>query len=404
MEVNMVPGKITRLKVVEPIPAADRLRFTMIERLRQIYHHRRRAEYRRRLAGFKPAPAAGDPRPNFGWLSNPERPAETRIGGGVKLNHLRDEFGEHRADFSVLYLVSSILHLIPYPAELVAWARSNHVPVVWNQNGVAYPSWCGHGYPWFNAPMRELIHQADYVIYQSEFCRASADRYLGPVSAPSEILWNPVDLDHFSPIREPGSDPENRPWRLLAMGTNHAFYRVQSALDCLTALRSRGRDVHLTISGELRWRGASHQVQESLRVRNLTPHVTLRPRFSQDEAPAIYRSADVLLHPKYKDPCPTVPIEAMACGLPVVGSRSGGMTDLIPESAGCLVDVCDDWTADHPADPLGMADAVDTIMQRHTGFSRSARMHAVSNFDKIKWVACHREIFTDLLDRPNRAS
>jgi glycosyltransferase involved in cell wall biosynthesis len=132
--------------------------------------------------------------------------------------------------------------------------------------------------------------------------------------------------------------------------------------------------------------------------------VTLRPRFSQDEAPAIYRSADVLLHPKYKDPCPTVPIEAMACGLPVVGSRSGGMIDLIPESAGCLVDVCDDWTADHPADPLGMADAVDTIMQRHTGFSRSARMHAVSSFDKIKWVACHREIFTDLLDRPNRAS
>lgn len=400
----MDSGDIPRLKIVEPIPAADCLRFALIERLRGIYHHRRRAAYRRRLQDFHLPRATGEPRPNFGWLSDPERPAETRIGGGVKLDHLRDEFGEHRADFSILYLVSSILHLISYPAELISWARNSGVPVVWNQNGVAYPSWCGARYPWFNAPMREFIHKADYVFYQSEFCRASADRYLGRISAPYEILWNPVDLEHFSPPRDGVTGSANDDWRLLAMGTNHSFYRVRSALDTLAALRSRGRGAHLTISGELRWRGASEQVAEYLRARHLEPHVTLRPRFSQSEAPDIYRFADVLLHPKYKDPCPTVPIEAMACGLPVVGSRSGGMVELVPTSAGRLIDVCDDWTDDHAIDPTEMADAVESIMGRHPEFSRSARLHAVSCFDKSKWVARHREVFTDLLDRPERVS
>lgn len=385
------------VKIVEPVSRWNRLRFTAIELIRRAYHHRRRMAYRNQLNRLKVLPSSEEPRPNFGWLTEPARLAETRIGGGVKLNHLRDEFGEHRNTFSVLYLVSSILHLIPYPAELVSWARRNAVPVVWNQNGVAYPSWCGAAYPWFNAPMRELIHQADYVVYQSEFCRASADRYLGPVTAPVEVLWNPVDIQHFSPARDGSIDQIERPWRLLAMGTNHAFYRVQSALDCLRLLIAAGRDVHLTICGELRWRGAEQQVDDYMRLHALSANVTLRSRFSQAEAPGIYQSADILLHPKYKDPCPTVPIEAMSCGLPVVGSRSGGMPELVPDFVGRLVDVRDDWISDHAVDPAGMARAVEEIMQRQIEFSLSARMHAISSFDRVKWVARHREIFTDLL-------
>ncbi len=66
-------------------------------------------------------------------------------------------------------------------------------------------------------------------------------------------------------------------------------------------------------------------------------------------APELYRAAHVVLHPKYKDPCPTVPIEAMACGVPVVGSRSGGTPELVSPDAGVLVDVEDVWTRDVPA-------------------------------------------------------
>jgi glycosyltransferase involved in cell wall biosynthesis len=228
------------------------------------------------------------------------------------------------------------------------------------------------------------------VIYQSEFCRECADRYLGAVDAPAEVLWNPVDAGHFSPAK---SAPPPNVWQLLAMGTNHSFYRVKASLDALSALVRRGLSVRLTIAGEFRWEQGEQEVADYIEREKLRDHVRLLPRFTQEEAPGIYRQAHVLLHPKYKDPCPTVPIEAMSCGVPVVGSRSGGMPELVPDVAGRLVEVPEDWERDHAPDAERIADAVVEIMKRHAEFSQGARMHAAAHFDRVKWVDRHEEIF-----------
>ncbi len=378
------------VRVVEPVSAWSKWRNDAVAGARHAYHAAGRAEFRRRLDRQPPVPPDGTS-VNFGWIDAPRREDETRIGGGVKLEHLRARFGESRTGFNVLYMVSSLLHLVPQAEELVGWAKRNGVLFVWNQNGVAYPAWCGDAYPWFNEPMRRLIAQADHVVYQSDFCRQCADRYLGEVLAPSEILWNPVDVGRFSPA---GSAPPSNVWQLLAMGTNHAFYRVRASLDALVELIRRGICVRLTIAGELRWANGDREVAAYIAEHRLHDHVTLRPRFTQAEAPEIYRKAHVLLHPKYKDPCPTVPIEAMACGVPVVGSRSGGMPELVPDSAGRLADVPEDWTRDHAPVAGAMADGVIDIMKMHADFSRAARVWALRKFDAARWVDRHAEIFS----------
>jgi glycosyltransferase involved in cell wall biosynthesis len=377
------------VRIVEPVPALARVRYEALAIARHAYHAAGRREFVRRLQSLPP-PAPAGTLVNFGWIDLPEREEETRIGGGVKLEHLRARFGEAREGFNVLYLVSSLLHLVPHAEELVSWAKHNGVRFVWNQNGVAYPAWCGANYPWFNEPMRRLIAQADHVVYQSEFCRMCADRYLGAVDAPVEVLWNPVDVRRFSPASEL---PPMNVWQLLAMGTNHAAYRVESSLGALAALIRRGFSVRLTIAGEFRWNDGGRDVQQIIDRLKLRDHVRLLPRFTQNEAPDIYRQAHVLLHPKYKDPCPTVPIEAMACGVPVVGSRSGGMPELVSEDAGRLVDVPDEWTRDQSPDADAMADAVVEIMKRHAAFSKAARARAEVDFDSAEWVGRHAEIF-----------
>lgn len=377
------------VRIVEPVPLLARCRNEAAARARRIYHSAGRQKFRRRLQGLSAAKPQGVDL-NFGWIDDPTRPEETRIGGGVKLEHLRARFGEARDGFNVLYLVSSLLHLVPHVEELVAWAKRNGVRVVWNQNGVAYPAWCGADYPWFNDPMRRLIARADHVVYQSEFCRMSADRYLGAVGVPSEVLWNPVDIRKFSPAPE---IPPLNVWELLAMGTNHAAYRVRSSLDAMAELVRRGVSARLTIAGEFRWENGPRDVDAMLEERKLRDHVRLLPRFTQDEAPALYRGAHVLLHPKYKDPCPTVPIESLACGVPVVGSRSGGMPELVPAGAGVLVDVPDEWTCDHEPAASGVADGVMEVMARHREFAAAARSHAERSFDSAKWVDRHARIF-----------
>jgi glycosyltransferase involved in cell wall biosynthesis len=207
-------------------------------------------------------------------------------------------------------------------------------------------------------------------------------------------LWNPVDEEFFAPSDAPPADDA---WRLLAMGTNHAFYRVKASLDTLAVLLRRGIPVSLLIAGEFRWKDGDREVADYIAGNQLGDHVSLHPRFSQAEAPSIYRRAHVLLHPKYNDPCPTVPIEAMACGLPVVGSRSGGMPELVPAEAGRLVDVPQSWTREHTPTAEQMADAVAEIFSNLALHSQGARSHAVKSFSRGAWVDRHEQIFRTVM-------
>jgi glycosyltransferase involved in cell wall biosynthesis len=316
------------------------------------------------------------------------------IGGEIKYLHLGERFPEHRQDFNLIYLVSSALP--PQVIELVQAAKSRGAKLVWNQNGIAYPGFYGDFYPWFNRTMAALLPLADHVVYQSEFCRASANRYLGEARCSSEILFNPVDTGTFRP-RENFLDTSA--WKLLCAGTNHSPYRIKAPLEAVKILRDRGRNVRLTIAGEFRWRGGGAEVERLIKKLGLAEFVTRKAYFSQKEAPEMYRSAHLLLHGKDKDPCPTVPIEAMACGLPVVGLASGGMPELIPQQAGRLVPVAQSWTEDSAADPLAVADAVEQITVDHDAFSRAARRRAEEKFDVRPWLDRHEAIFAEVLSR-----
>ena len=69
--------------------------------------------------------------------------------------------------------------------------------------------------------------------------------------------------------------------------------------------------------------------------------------YNQKQAPFIYRAADIYVTTKYLDPCPNAVLEAMACGLPVLYSASGGTPELVGETAGIGLPVPEDWNNIH---------------------------------------------------------
>ena len=170
----------------------------------------------------------------------------------------------------------------------------------------------------------------------------------------------------------------------------------EKALDTLRALLVRGLNVHLTIAGQFRWRGGDEQVRRA--IEGIREYVTILPPFRQDEAPDIYRRAHLLLHTKFNDPCPTVPIEAMSCGLPVIGTQSGGMSELVPRECGILVPVAQGWKEDVAGDPADLADAVERVMEKHPAMSDAARGHAVNTFDLGSWLSRHERIFHQVIE------
>jgi glycosyltransferase involved in cell wall biosynthesis len=314
-------------------------------------------------------------------------------GGAIKFRELARFFPNSHRRYSVLYLGSSTA---PESVDrLVAQARRRGAAFAWNQDGVAYPGWHGPGWEETNAPKARALHAADHVFFQSDFCRASSDRFLGERIGPWEVLHNPVDTERFTPGTEHAPGPGGR-LTLLLGGNQYQRYRLETALATLAYLP----DARLLVSGALSWhpdrRRSEAEGRELVARSGLEERVELLGPYSQDEAPALMRRADLLLHTKYNDPSPTTVLEAMACGLPVVYSASGGVPELVGEDAGIGVSAPLDWHEDHPPDPLELADAVRRVAERLDEHRAAARARALL-FDLRPWVDRHREVFEELV-------
>lgn len=335
------------------------------------------------------APPAPGVRVSYGHARLP-RQHELAHGGIVKLQSLEREFPNTRYGFNVLYLVSS--GLPDGAVTLARWAKRKGARVIVNQNGVAYPGWYGPGWERVNRPMRELLALADYVFYQSTFCKVSADQFAGPAAAPWEILHNAVDTAAFTPeAKRP-----QRPLTLLLTGSHHRWYRYETAVRTVDELRRRGRHVKLIVAGRLAWRPdvseAMREAQQLARDLALHDAIEWRGPYAQADAPSLYQRADILLHTKYNDPCPTVVVEALASGLPVVFSATGGVPELVAD-AGAGVPSEPSFERDYPPPPPALADAVMAVEREHDRLASRARQRALTSLNLDGWIARHHRVF-----------
>ena len=315
-------------------------------------------------------------------------PGERAAGGTAKAQKLAERFPNSPGDFSLLYLGSTWL---PRDLRPLLWlARRRQAAIVVNQDGVAYPGWAGEQTDALNDTLRRALVAADHVLYQSEFSKRSADHFLGEPRATWEILPNAVDVQHFTPAEV---TVEGGPVLLLG-GDQTQAYRLELGLRTLAALTARHPDARLLITGRLV--ASPEPLIDELGLRG---RVQLLGEYSQRDAPGIYRRAHVLLHTKVNDPCPTLVIEAMACGLPVVHPASGGTVELVGNVAGIGVLHPDGWERDEPPTAGALADAVDRVLGDLPRYSAAARERAVERFSLEPWLDRHRELFERLAPR-----
>ena len=329
--------------------------------------------------------SASGPRVFYGHDRIPE-PMEPARGGTAKFQRLVTRFPNHRTDFNLLYLGSTWL---PRDARPLLWlAGRRRVPLVLNQNGVGYRAWAGERADDVNRPNRRALLVADHVVYQSEFCKRSADLFLGEPKGTWEVLANAVDIDRFSPREEP---PPGGPVLLLA-GDQLQPYRLELALRTFALVRRVHPDARLLVSGR-------HVVAPGplLAELGLSEDVSLLGRYSQSDAPGLYRRAHLLLHTTVNDSCPSTVIEAMACGLPIIHPASGGTVELVGHEAGIGVSHLESWDRIQPPSPEALARAVERVLDDLPGYSLAARRRAVEHFNVRRWLDRHAELFSRLL-------
>jgi glycosyltransferase involved in cell wall biosynthesis len=162
-----------------------------------------------------------------------------------------------------------------------------------------------------------------------------------------------VDTAAFRP-QGPWRRRGGRP-RLLTLGRLVERKGIGTAIAALPALP----DAELIVAGGPT--GAALRADKEYRRLRATAgvlQVADRVRFTggvpRHRVPALVRSADVVVCVPWYEPFGIVPLEAMACGVPVVASAVGGLTDTVVHgSTGLLVP---------PRDPTALADAVRGLL------------------------------------------
>lgn len=159
---------------------------------------------------------------------------------------------------------------------------------------------------------RRLLQNCRAVLCVSEAVSAYTQRYYG---RGSEVIYNGVDTTTFGPS---GSE-ERDSLRVLLV----CRLVPGKGLELLPDLARRLPSVNFTVAGDGPLRRRLERDTEGLKVEWLG-HI-----HSRDQLMKLYRQATALLVPSHYEGFPTVALEALACGCPVVGSAVGGLQEIV---------------------------------------------------------------------------
>jgi glycosyltransferase involved in cell wall biosynthesis len=221
---------------------------------------------------------------------------------------------------------------------------------------------------------------ADHVIYQSQFIKQWWQDWYRPARVPSSVILNGVDLNRYTP-----NGLHERPsqhYRLLVVEGSLAGGLDSGLFDAadLANTLSKKFKIELMVVGRVDRRAKSKlKKQSAFRIQ----FMGVIPR---EQIPWLMRSSHLLFSAEVNPPCPNSVIEALACGLPVIGFDTGSLAEIVQGEAGRLVPYGGNPWKLEPPDISALADAAAEVLEDQMRFRKSAREQAESVFDVDKMM------------------
>jgi glycosyltransferase involved in cell wall biosynthesis len=226
---------------------------------------------------------------------------------------------------------------------------------------------------------RRVARAADAVVAT---CRDEVAELLDDGADPDRLHVVPcgVDLERFG-----AEGPAGGPWRPGAVRLLSVGRLVErKGVDTLVAALALLPDAELVVAGgppasELAGDAHVRRLREAGERAGVLPRLHLVGRVPHLEAARLMRAADLVLTVPWYEPFGIVPLEAMACGTPVVASAVGGMLDTVDDGVtGVLVP---------PRDPEAVAAAVRRLAGDRPGLARMGAAAARSVAERYSWQA-----------------
>lgn len=177
------------------------------------------------------------------------------------------------------------------------------------------------------------LHEADGVVCISHFCRSQLMSIAAPEDwAKMRLVRCGVDTDRFAP--GPPRPATAGSLRVLSVGRLVPVKGHALLVRAIAALRDDGTDVRATFVGDGPERERLERLARDLRVAD---RITFAGAVGQDRILSFFHEADAFCLPSFAEGVPVVLMEAMACELPVVTTRTMGIPELVEDEVGGLL-------------------------------------------------------------------
>ena len=232
-------------------------------------------------------------------------------------------------------------------------ARRRGVPVVISEHSSTFPAGRVSGRERWRA--RRTLERASLVCpvssHLEEHIRAAG------IDARFRVVPNAVDTEVFRPAARSPRGVGDPP--LLAFVA--IIRRGKGLHDLLHALATLADDPWLLeVVGDGPARSEAERQVKSL---GLAQRIHFRGELSKTEVAALLQRSDVFVLPSHAETQGVAAIEAMACGVPVVSTKVGGIPDVVDSGSGVLVP---------PASPPDLASALRGMLSSLERFDRTA--------------------------------
>ncbi len=160
------------------------------------------------------------------------------------------------------------------------------------------------------------------------------------------VIPNGVDTTRFFPLPPPSP---HRECRVGTLGSLTPVKNQAMLIKACSRLLQEGCDLRLDIAGEGPERPALEHLIQSLGMAEkirLTGHIA--------DTPGFLRALDVFVLPSDSEAHPNALSEAMACGLPCLASRVGGIPEILDDGRGGMMF--------DPGDERGLAAGLQTLL------------------------------------------
>lgn len=197
---------------------------------------------------------------------------------------------------------------------------------------------------------------------------------------PIQVINNGIDLDVFKPTHSNFREQYGIPGdKYIVLGVSFAWgYR--KGLDCFAEMAEKLGDKYQIVLV-----GTDGEIDKKL------PHniISIHRTQNQKELAEVYSAADVFVMPTREENYPTVNMEAIACGTPVVTFDTGGSPEMLDDKTGIVVEA---------NDIEATKKAIKDICEKKKCNDEEYIVAYSKNFDMKKRFAEYIELYANVLE------